>query len=347
MSDEAIPCGHERAGTGYDAGACAHERQGRAAGDAREALALFDRMMGASILTDVEYEVLRRKKPKGSAAVRAKIIREIEEDLQRQLAGEWDATADEVLDELLRGIEAGSGALTDDEVRQMLDRAAVAMGPQGFVPRIVDEVRASLAEAYNFGRVTFVRSPTYNLVDVAAKDFLTQNTTYWIGEHYGAEVGPRIAESVRTTIIEQGLGRREAGKALKEIFEAEVGPRSDAYWTGTAASAATRSRNMGHVESFVEGGFTELEFVAVMDERTSDICRMMNGKIFRVEWAVKQRDAMLAATTPEEARAAAPWPKTDKDSMELLRSLTPEQLAASGVLSPPLHFYCRSVLVVR
>lgn len=316
--------------------------------DARDALRLFDRVMGAAIITDAEYrEVLRRKKPKGSAAVRAKIIREIEEELRRQLAGEWETTTDEVLDEALRAIEAGSGALTDDEVRQLLDKAATAMGPRGFVPRIVDEVRTSLSEAYNFGRVTFAPTPKFNLVDVAAKDFLTQNTTYWIGEHYGAEVGPRIAESVRTTIIEQGLGRREAGNALKEIFESEVGPRSDAYWQGTAASAATRSRNMGHVESFVEGGFAEVEFVAVMDERTSDICRTMNGKVFRVEWVVQQRDALLAAATPEEARAVAPWPKTDKDSMDLLRSLTPAQLAASGILSPPVHFNCRSVLVVR
>lgn len=318
--------------------------------DARDALQLFDRMMGAAIITDEEYhEVLRRKKVrrKGSQSPRAKRILEIEEELKRQLAGEWEGTADEVLDEILTALGTSSGVLTAAEVDQILASVAKAMGPEVFAPRVADEIRAAMTEAYNFGRITFAPTPKYNLVDVAAKDFLTHNQTYWIGEHYGAEVGPRIAETVQQTIIEAGLGRQEAGNALKEIFDGEFGPKSDAYWQGTAASAATRSRNMGHVESFVEGGFAEVEFVAVMDERTSDICRTMNGKVFRVEWVVQQRDALLAATTPEEARAVAPWPKTDKDSMELLRSLTPAQLAASGILTPPVHFNCRSVLVVR
>lgn len=318
--------------------------------DAHDALQLFDRMMGAAVITDEEYrEVLRRNKVrrKGSTSPRAKRILEIEEELKRQLAGEWEVTADEALDDILTALGTSPDPLTPAEVDQILASVAKAMGPEVFAPRVADEIRAATTEAYNFGRITFAASPKYNLVDQAAKDFLAQNQMYWIGEHYGAEVGPRIAETVQQTIIEAGLGRQEAGNALKEIFDGEFGPKSDAYWQGTAASAATRSRNMGHVESFVEGGFTELEFVAVMDERTSDICRALNGKVFRVEWVVQQRDALLAAATPEEARAVAPWPKTDKDSIELLRSLTPAQLAASGVMTPPLHFFCRSILVVR
>lgn len=315
--------------------------------ETRESLVLFDTLFGLPVLTERQYREILRKKVKGSTHPRAKAILAIEDDLSAKLRTIWSASSSDVLDTILSTLAAGKTDLTGFEVQEILQAVADAMGPGGFAPQVADAVRAATTEAYNFGRVTFMPKPSYNLVDTAAKDFLAQNQSYWIGEHYGAEVGPRLAESVQQTIVEQGLGREEAGNALKEIFGDEFGAKSDAYWEGTAANAATRSRNMGHVESFVEGGFTELEFVAVMDEATSEICRHLNGKIFKVAWAVDQRNAMLAAKTPEDVKAIAPWPKTDKSSMELLRALTPAQLAASGVMTPPLHFNCRSVLVVR
>jgi hypothetical protein len=233
--------------------------------------------------------------------------------------------------------------LTEAEVLDTLAAVASRMSDP-FAASVIEDVRDVVEQSYDLGRRAFTKTPTFGLVDERARDALTEHQTYWIGEHYGDQVGPRIAETVQTEVIEAGLGRAEAGERLREIFEPEFGERSEDYWRGVAANAVTKSRNLGAIESMEEAGFDELVPVNPRDEATSDICLYLtSGRIvFKVARAVEQRDAIIAAKTPTAAKAASPWlPFSEIDGKSA------DELMSMGVLTCPYHFHCRTILVVR
>ena len=95
----------------------------------------------------------------------------------------------------------------------------------------------------------------------------------------------------------------------------------------------TRARSFGTVEGLVHGGIERLEIVAVMDERTSDICRELNGRIIDVADAVAVRDRLLDAESPEDVKLVTPWISADAAAAS-----SSKDLAAQGVALPSFHF---------
>jgi SPP1 gp7 family putative phage head morphogenesis protein len=50
-----------------------------------------------------------------------------------------------------------------------------------------------------------------------------------------------------------------------------------------ARTELSRVPVQGQVDKYIASGVEKVEFTAVMDDRTSEICQEMNGKIFRVD----------------------------------------------------------------
>ena len=61
---------------------------------------------------------------------------------------------------------------------------------------------------------------------------------------------------------------------------------------------------MGHVSGYEDAGIEYAEIVAVMDDRTSPICRHLNGRIIPVSAMSAQRDQLLAASKSRSIAAA-------------------------------------------
>jgi len=306
-------------------------------------LEVFDALVFGFDVGDLLIDVERAKKsrprrPKSKRAG-AKAMKRLDKKLRNVLQRAWVKGGEEVTEQSLEVLAAGAGDVTEAEINELLIEIEARMGV-ALATGVATKVGSILTESYSVGRRLFVTRPQFNLVDMKAQTWLAENHQYWIGKHYGEHVGPKIAKSVKTNIIEAGLSRGEAGKALKGIFGNTVN-RPDHYWRGLAANATTRARNFGAVKSFEEAGFASLEVVAVMDEATSEICQEMNGKIFKVELASKQRDDLMAAEDPEDVKKIAPWPKLDD-----IEGKDPEALAAeAGVVLPPYHYHCRTVVV--
>lgn len=92
-------------------------------------------------------------------------------------------------------------------------------------------------------------------------------------------------------------------------------------------------------------GITEYKLTAVLDSRTSDFCRMINGKTFKVEDARRSIVQILESDNPDDVRILQPWPKQTKAALEEFRTLSAEELTARGLHIPPFHPGCRTVLV--
>ncbi|MGB0685655.1 MAG: hypothetical protein ACPGQD_05655, partial [Planctomycetota bacterium] len=116
----------------------------------------------------------------------------------------------------------------------------------------------------------------------------------------------------------------------------------ESYFDVVASSAIVRARSFGAVAGMVDAGVATYRYVSVLDERTSDVCRHLHGKVWTVEQAVGQAMRVMVADGPEDMKAAAPWPRYAD-----VAELDEDGLAAMGVILPPVHGRCRSTIVAE
>lgn len=245
------------------------------------------------------------------------------------------------------GDEAKGGKAWKAAARKRLDRLQrdlVASG--GKIPKATREAFGEyLAAGFLLGQTEVAKSlgweAGFSLVDQDAISGLTNSGLYWVGNHYGDALDQDKLLAATEAMIRSGKGRVEGGKLLEQAFLGEF-HKSDSYWRGLAATAATRSRSFGAMSGMEAAGATRYEYVNPLDERTSAVCEALDGTSFTVKGSLELRDKLLAVDNPEDWKAISPWPKP-QDLVgldgELLGSA---ELQAKGIAWPPLHFHCRS-----
>lgn len=182
--------------------------------------------------------------------------------------------------------------------------------------------------------------------DQKAKDWLAKDLTYWIGNFYNDHIKEAIVLTVEEYAINQGQNHWVTGQRIKDILGGtyDIPPkylptayvRAEAYWQGMAATAVTRATVLGRIEPMLAADVTVYEIISAGDRRVCPVCRHMNGKKFRIEKAVEIRDKILAANTPDDVKAARPWPKYAD-----IKDMDAEALAKANIALPDFHYFCR------
>jgi SPP1 gp7 family putative phage head morphogenesis protein len=244
------------------------------------------------------------------------------------------------------------------EIDEIMAFAEKAFGAE-VAERLRPETERYLRRAFRVGQaVQFVPEKIQTLWDKPrqeALDWLVEHDRFWIGKVFPEH----LAGDFRDTITEgltQGLGRRDIGRRLRDMVLGRGGvPAKQEYYTRVAATSVNRARNWGAVFSLREAGFTEYEIRAVMDERTSAICRFMNGKVFRVRDAMDTVQRALSGP-PSAIERIAPWPRYDAKrrdhyltvggSRHYLSGKSSRWLAERGLSLPPYHGNCRTIYLV-
>ena len=190
-------------------------------------------------------------------------------------------------------------------------------------------------------------SVDFSLADQDVVHGLNRAGLFWIGNHYGDVATDRtLIDTIRKVNLE-GVGREEGGERLRAALGGHFA-KSRSYWTLLAGTIATRARSFGALSGMITAGATRYRYTNPDDERTSDVCRELNGAEFTVKAAVELRDRLHAeADTPEKWKTIAPWPK----NVEAVRDAAGQRLGeaallAQGIAWPPLHGYCRSTIDV-
>lgn len=116
--------------------------------------------------------------------------------------------------------------------------------------------------------------------------------------------------------------------------------------TDIAANLTTsRLVSYGFLAQAKAQGIEKYQLQATLDKRTSKICRRLHGRVFNVDVAYAHLNEVLKVTNPEELKVMAPFVKGDKATLHDLEKLSNDELAAKGVMVPPFHPGCRTVLV--
>lgn len=245
------------------------------------------------------------------------------------------------------------------DLDEVLQAAEQILG-KDLAEELAPETERYLRQAFTTGKalrgVPRAVGTAFGQVHEHAVEWLVDHDRFWIGKVFPEQ----LRESFRDTIVQgldEGLGRKAIGKRLRDLtFGTEEAPGKLELYNRVAASSVNRARNWGGMFSLEEAGFDEYVFRAVMDRRTSRICRDLNGRVFSVPRVMEVvREAL--DSPPSAIERIAPWPTFDEargdffiergGRRSFFEGKSTEWLEANGVAVPPLHGNCRSVIVPR
>lgn len=216
--------------------------------------------------------------------------------------------------------------------------------------------------------------------DRAITEHAAESQAHYITDEWGRRRNEwsRVARGIVAQGLEDGLGRDEIAAILHARLGAEAGARaSRSYYSVIASTYAARARSYAHLRSFEDAGIERYVFEAVMDERTTDQCACLNGRVFEVAASARIYDAIASDPDPESVRDRAPWVRSGAgpDGSRILYTETRDgtrttiatviesrvgqrdapgrfgnvlgsrELQAVGACMPPLHAHCRSTIV--
>lgn len=281
--------------------------------------------------------ILLALKDDDQQAVRLRKLVRIEHEIAQRSAEEWDRRAQRALRAL--GRMSSQKPAVARAVLRIISRRFT-----GLAETLRPLYEQQLGIAYGLGRDGVAgdlkQSATFNAVDQRARTWLSEHHLHWVGRAYPDQFGERIANIVEENVIRQGLSYKDAAQVLQATLNPElVGEKPLSYWEVVANAAAVRSRSFGAVESFVQGGIEVVEILNPEDESTCEVCNYLSGQRYEIRLVVAQRNAMMAAATPDEARDVAPWIPASRFSE--IQGKDPAELAAAGVVLPPYHGRCR------
>lgn len=299
----------------------------------------------------------------------------------RTSASEAEAvrSAVEVLDVDWRATTAEERRNLIAEAMQRAERITSA------VPRLVEAVFGPAADEVVDATRTAARrgqrlniAADFNALDRRIVEHLRTSQTTYVRDAYGrrnAAFGAR-ARTLVADGLERGLARDDITADLQAAAEGILIGRGQFYWEVVAGAFIGQGRSFAQLSAYTEAGIERYIIEAVLDERTTEICRFLHGKSFTVGGGLRTFERIEAQ--PESVpRSIAPWVReavdpdtgrkvlfvdrggqrtavaevirsgfgTRDDRGEFGRALGEQQLLDLGISFPPYHGLCRTTTV--
>jgi len=185
---------------------------------------------------------------------------------------------------------------------------------------------------------------TFGPADERNIRMIKKQQVFWLKSHYSGNVSEKLSE-ILTQSIENKWTKLELADELKTHFK-DLVKGGKPYFEGLAEHTSLRVREFARLTNYEKCGAKRYQIVAVMDERTSDICRALDGKIFEVETALETMNAMFDCPEHETVNEA-------KARLKKLAPFVSEKqieydgdrpIGIHGLYSPfpPFHWRCRT-----
>ncbi len=167
---------------------------------------------------------------------------------------------------------------------------------------------------------------------------------------------PQLKNFFSEEYLEKGaaLFGRETGEALDD-FRAAAGGKldrlNDHVVKTIITSSVQRVRNYAHIESLRQGKFKFARVIAILDARTTEICRHLNQKLIKVSVAAKAVDRFVGMEPGDYALELYKSPlgrAFASDPLEYVKDrvgddgVIEDSLVAEGRGFPPYHPNCRT-----
>lgn len=274
---------------------------------------------------------------------------------------------------------------TASQRRTLISRALESAGRRtATVPRAVQavfgdaatEVVQATRDAARRGQGLAIGAD-FNALDKRIVRHLTSSQANFVRDEYGRR-NDAFGERARQIVadgLEAGLGREDIAADLERAAQDVLAGRSSFYWEVVAGSFVSRGRSFAQMSSYAEAGIDRYLIEAVLDERTTEICRFLHGKSFSVATGLRTFERVDAE--PDLIKDLTPWVReaidpqtgaktlfvdrgdervrvadvtrsavgTRDDRGEFGRGLSERDLANLGISFPPYHGLCRTTTV--
>lgn len=216
----------------------------------------------------------------------------------------------------------------DKKVLKELVKSKISSMGLNINPNNLEEIYAVLAGKNIAVNIVF------DEIDIRAINAM-RNNFYWVGKEFNKGFSDRLKDIIESAFRGE-VARIELAERLKEEFASEL-KQSVRYFEGVSDHIISQNQNISTVNQARKYGVKYYKVVAVMDSRTSAICRSMNGRLIPAEHIERQCDNIMNAKDMASKKAAATWAKAPyngrSDKMD------------SNFGMPPYHFRCRTEIV--
>ncbi|MDD3467259.1 MAG: hypothetical protein PHE67_08935 [Campylobacterales bacterium] len=234
-------------------------------------------------------------------------------------------TTKELLDEILIYIHDKYGDIDKESIMKIFEAkiSAIDILPSGvLIPVIYEKTLLKNGVKMNFGAQ-----------DTDAISSLNKRLL-WVNDNYSTRTQKKL-EEILTKAYSGAYTKDEFMQVLRDSFD-EYARLEPVKLQSAADFLLRQGRNIGTAIAAKKMGIKYLRVVAVMDEKTTSICRIMNGKLIPVSDAMAQIGTLYAADNVKEATKAYNLKPNTQD------------LYIKGTLSdvrlPPYHFGCRTIV---
>ncbi len=248
---------------------------------------LFFRFAGKNGLSKEEAEKLLNETLSSQEVekIRSRIDTIQDENIRQQLYARLDATVTKAritrLEALKEDIYIQASRMADVELQHSTARY-IDIIQEEYLHNIFD-CQQYLGLAYSFSRI-----PEKTVKEILKED--------WSGKHYSKRIwenamvgGEKIEEVVEKLLLKgtlTGINSRKMAKELSEITNVETYACERLIRTETTYFTA-----MADIEAAKGRGTKRMQFVATLDDRTSEQCRKHDGQIINIEDIVPGRTA--------------------------------------------------------
>lgn len=271
-------------------------------------------------------------------------------------------------------------SLTQTQASQLIDRGVRKLALTGAQQvDISTTIALSMKEAI---RQTMKNSQSLHGIqavwDAADERVVRQvrnSQSHFIRDAYGRRQIGMSAEARRVVSrgVRAGYDSTTIGNALSQRMAAQGLIRAESYWSTVSSIYSARSRQYGLFRGYDEAGIEQARFEAVLDERTTEQCYFMDGKILNIGQTVQRFRDVADDPDPEAVVDRQPFMQLgkDKNGKEILyykkggnrvvvadvknaargtkdgsgsyrQRVSDDKLADAGIGPPPLHGKCRS-----
>ncbi len=207
-----------------------------------------------------------------------------------------------------------------------------------------DTIQKWTGTAYRLGLGRIWDDDQWKVEDTNAIEFFTRHDQHFFGKQF-----ENYSDVLRQVVVDELQGKRAYSKEVvtkvrKALGEAFEHPHITDYYDLCMRNAVNKARNYGRIFQYERLGIAMVEIVAILDNKTSAICREMNGRRIEVQMLADHVREVLQ-TPMDELKEKFAWPTPEQ--VRSYEGLSTKQIMDSiSCKLPPYHGRCRTTTVI-
>jgi hypothetical protein len=286
-----------------------------------------------------------------------KFTQDFENSLSRLLDNEWQKLANRAVKAGVKKYKGKNNKAQAKVIQAAVSAQMLKFGPgvdqtiEKQIKVFYQEVTKRFIEDYDLQQtkkaVMFDDKISFSLKDKKAIEVTQKVSVQSAGKYFPDHVSNLTSKVIEDVVLESGLSINEAAIKLEAELNGALGTKAaqavpstfatnpQAYFSIVANNAAVQASNVGRVLAMADAGVEKYRVEAILDKRTSNICRKLHGREFAVSKAASAVDEFLKVDSVTGLQKLLPFSKED----------TVPKWADEGMGFPPYHNKCRTSVI--